>query len=222
MDLNRFPCKTDSRRFRISKCEKGESYNRSSYIFCMETLIDALPFTVDQSFEKKRKMHINALQSLLAVNKIDEPVQPLMKKCARLPHCFTLQCCYGHFLHEFQRDEENFEPVSAYREINTPIEFRISYIAWCIEASDLGRKLYDDLQAIISLDPAYIQFGSAQWFWNRCVNSYVLQVEPERDKEKDKTYIDYKEAVHIEQIRNTFFDAIEDIIDDHIMISSRT
>lgn len=57
------------------------------------------------------------------------------------------------------------------------VEYRIAYLALCIENSAPGRMLYDSLQAIPAINPQNIQFGSAHWFWERQVNSYVLQVK---------------------------------------------
>ena len=55
------------------------------------------------------------------------------------------------------------------------------------------------------LDSKYVQFGCAEWFWKRYLNSFVLQVEPERYSTKDKVLIEYNEAIYIENIRNKFF-----------------
>jgi len=69
------------------------------------------------------------------------------------------------------------------------------------------------------IDCKYIQFGCADWFWERQINSYTLQVEPERYSTKDRVFIDYKEALYIENIRNKFFKKMEDIIhnfSDHL------
>ena len=56
------------------------------------------------------------------------------------------------------------------------------------------------------IDSDYVQFGSADWFWSNQVNSYVLQVEPDRYKHQDTVLLPYKEALFIEKIRNAFFD----------------
>ena len=54
------------------------------------------------------------------------------------------------------------------------------------------------------IEPEYIQFGCAEWFWEQQVNSFVLQVEPKRFMDKDRLNIDYKEALYVEKIRNQF------------------
>ena len=61
-------------------------------------------------------------------------------------------------------------------------------------------------------DPENIQFCSAEWFWKRQVNSYALQVQPDRFKDKDRAFLDYKEALHIEKVRNTFFVQLQELL----------
>ena len=85
------------------------------------------------------------------------------------------------------------------------MEYRIAYIAFCIDNSDSGRRLFDDLKETTALDPENIQFCCAEWFWKKQINSYALQVEPERFKHEDKAILDYKDALKIENIRNKFF-----------------
>jgi len=62
---------------------------------------------------------------------------------------------------------------------------------------------------VSSVDSEYIQFGCADWFWERNVNSYALQVEPIRHMRKDQVRIEYGEALHIEKVRGRFFNEIE-------------
>ena len=85
------------------------------------------------------------------------------------------------------------------------VEYRIAYFAFCIDHNELGRKLLKALGEITAIDSENIQLCSAEWFWKRQVNSYALQVEPDRFKHKDTAILDYKEALHIENIRNKFF-----------------
>ena len=74
------------------------------------------------------------------------------------------------------------------------------------------RGLLEKLQTITSIDPENIQYCSARWFWRRQVNSYVLQVEPDRFKHKDKAILDYKEALYIENLRGEFFRKLEELL----------
>jgi len=47
------------------------------------------------------------------------------------------------------------------------VEYRIVYIAFCIENSFLGRELFESLKEITAIDPENIQFCCAEWFWKR-------------------------------------------------------
>lgn len=140
----------------------------------------------------------------LTDNMIDLPIVDLINGFNELPYCFTLQSCYGHFVYNDQKDTHNFEPLPIIDAI-AKVEYRIAYIAFCIENSLLGRELFESLKEITSLDPENIQFCCAEWFWKRQVNSYALQVEPDRFKRKDTAIVDFKEALHIEKIRKDFF-----------------
>jgi len=78
--------------------------------------------------------------------------------------------------------------------------------------SDLGRGLIEALNEITAIDPENIQFCCAEWFWKRQVNSYALQIEPDRFKCKDRAILDYREALHIEKIRNEFFVQLQELL----------
>ena len=90
------------------------------------------------------------------------------------------------------------------------MKYRIAYIALCIDNSDLGIRFIESLKDITLLDPDNIQFCSAAWFWERQINSYALQVEPERFKNQDTAMLDYQEALYIDELRNKFFLRIKD------------
>ena len=144
---------------------------------------------------------------------IDMPIVDLINGFNKLSHCFTLQSCYGHFVYNGQKDFHNLEPLSE-RDINTKVEYRIAYIAFCIENSPSGRELFESLKKITVIDPENVQFCCAEWFWKRQVNSYALQVEPDRFKCKDKAIVDFKEALHIEKIRNEFFIRLYELLNN--------
>jgi len=101
------------------------------------------------------------------------------------------------------------------KESLTRVEYRIAYIGFCIENSVSGKKLYEALKEVTAIDPKNVQFCCAEWFWEQQVNSYALQVEPERFKHMDKTTLDYREALHIEKIRNEFFSRLEALLSAH-------
>jgi hypothetical protein len=135
---------------------------------------------------------------------IDMPIIGLINGFNKLPYCFTLQSCYGHFVYNGQKDSHNLEPLPV-TEIIAKVEYRIAYIAFCIENSLMGKELFESLKEIETIDPENVQFCCAEWFWKKQFNSYALQVEPDRFKHKDMAILDYKEALHIEKIRSEFF-----------------
>jgi len=170
----------------------------------METFTTIKNFIDNPHFYKQRRKSLHQLDFAT----IDAPILEIIKGFSKLPYCFTLQSCYGHFLYDNQRNPTNTEPLPISDKIKK-VEYRIAYIALCIQNSELGMQLFHDLKKITAIDKKYIQFGCAEWFWKRQVNSFALQVEPERFLKRDKAVIDYHEALHIEQVRNKFFDEIK-------------
>ena len=140
----------------------------------------------------------------LTDNMIDAPIVKTVNSINRLPYCFTLQSCYGHFVYDGQKNPHNLEPLPIKGNIDK-VEYRIAYIAFCIENSLLGRKLFASFEEITTIDPENIQLCCAEWFWKKQANSYALQVEPERYKRQDTAILDFEEALHVEKIRNTFY-----------------
>jgi len=143
---------------------------------------------------------------------IDTPIVNLINGFNKLPYCFTLQSCYGHFVYNGQKDIHNVDPLPA-KEIIGQVEYRIAYIAFCIQNSASGRGLFKALKEITAIDPENVQFCCAEWFWKRQLNSYALQVEPDKFKHRDTAIIDFKEALHIEKIRNTFFIRLNELLE---------
>jgi len=135
---------------------------------------------------------------------IDMPIVGLINRFNGLPYCFTLQSCYGHFVYNDQKDTHNLDPLPE-KVIIEKVEYRIAYIAVCIENSALARGLFEALKKITYIDPENIQFCCAEWFWKTQINSYALQVQPDRFKSKDTAILDFKEALHIEKVRNICF-----------------
>lgn len=166
----------------------------------MRTFIELKTLVENPCYQEQRQKCLNGLANVI----IDAPIIELINDFNNLPCCFTLQSCYGHFIYNGQMDPNNLDPLPVTNTIST-VEYRIAYIAFCIDNSELGRRLFDDLKRITSIDPENIQFCCAAWFWKRQVNSYALQIEPDRFKRKDKAILGYKEVLKIENIRNKFF-----------------
>ncbi|MDD4356638.1 MAG: hypothetical protein PHN98_05240 [Smithellaceae bacterium] len=166
----------------------------------METFTELKELSKNPHYQLQRQKTLCDLTD----DMIDMPIVDLINGFNELPCCFTLQSCYGHFVYNDQTDTHNVEPLPRIGAI-AKVEYKIAYIAFCIENSLLGRELFESLKKIADLDPDNIQFCCAEWFWKRQINSYALQVEPDRFKRKDTAIIDFKEALHIEKIRNKFF-----------------
>lgn len=142
---------------------------------------------------------------------IDLPIAGLIDMITKIPFCFTLQSCYGHFIYPGQADRRSTQRLPLSDNL-TIIEYKIAYVALCIENSLLGKDLLNCLQRIPAIDPQYIQFGCADWFWKRQVNSYVLQVESSRYMTRDAITINYREALHIEKVRDAFFARLRQVV----------
>jgi len=177
----------------------------------MQTFITKRPIIENPNFSIQR----NFAHDNLNLDDIDTPIVDLIKDMAMLPYCFTQQCCYGHFVYDKQSNTHNLEPL---KQIDgaLDVEYRIAYIAICVDNSGEGLKLLAELEDVVNIDNANIQFGSATWFWNQQVNSYVLQVQPDRLKDKDKMIIDIQEAYHIESIKKLFFDQLKLLVKNRL------
>lgn len=173
----------------------------------LETFTEPKELVDNPRYQEQRQQSLSGLSDSM----IDAPIVKLINGFNRLPHCFTLQSCYGHFVHNRQKDSHNLEPLPITDDIDS-VEYRIAYIGFCIENSDSGRELFEALKGITTINPENIQFCCAEWFWNRQVNSYALQVEPDRFKDKDKAILDYWEALQIEKIRSEFFIRLQELI----------
>jgi len=74
----------------------------------METFTALKAFEDDPYYHAKRDETLRKLQ----IRSIDAPLVELINAFAKLPYCFTLQSCYGHFIHKGQRNHKNTEPLS--------------------------------------------------------------------------------------------------------------
>jgi hypothetical protein len=175
----------------------------------LETFTKLKPFIDNPHYREQRQRSL----TMLDITTIDTPIVAIITGFTKLSYCFTLQSCYGHFVHSAQPESDDIEPLPLSDSITT-VEYRIAYIALCIENSSLGRHLFQDLEQIPAIDPEYIQFGCAEWFWEQQVNSYALQVEPKRHMTKDKVRVGYQEALHIEKIRNQCFAQLEKLLQE--------
>ena len=175
----------------------------------METFTNLKELAENTHYQVQRQKILSDLTD----DMIDAPLIDLVKGFNKLPYCFTLQSCYGHFVLNGQKDSHNLEPLPV-KDTIAKVEYRIAYIAFCIENSLLGRELFESLKEITAIDPENVQYCCAEWFWKRQVNSYMLQVEPDRFKRRDTAIVDFKEALHIEKIRNEIFIRLYELLEN--------
>jgi hypothetical protein len=166
----------------------------------METFIEALAMVDNPDYSVQR---LRALAKL-DINDIDAPIADLIIRLNRQPYCFTLQCCYGHFVKTSLEHAHELCELPGLTD-TTVVEYRIAYIAFCIENSPAGRTFLGELTLLTTIDPACVQFGCAEWFWKQQANSYILQVEPHSHKDKDRVRLGIREAECVETVRNRFF-----------------
>jgi hypothetical protein len=165
----------------------------------LETFTEPREFVENTRYTQDRQDALAALD----LGSIDEPIVDIVAGFAMLTHCFTLQCCYGHFICAPEQDPHSFELIP--RGYAGLVRYRIAYIAFCLETGLRGWALRERLARVPTVYPGYIQFGSADWFWERWVNSYALQVEPVAHQLKDEAILEPAEASHTQRARYLFF-----------------
>ena len=74
----------------------------------------------------------NKMLAGLSNDMIDDPIIDIVNGFNRLPCCFTVQCCYGHFTHYHQKNPHNFEPIPAAENISS-VKYGLAYICFCID-----------------------------------------------------------------------------------------
>jgi hypothetical protein len=173
----------------------------------LETYTEPKKLVENPHYQEQRRQSLAGLSD----DMIDAPIVDVINGFNKLPYCFTMQSCYGHFIYNNQKDAYNLEPLPITDDVAT-VEYRIAYLCLCIQNSALGSGLLEALNEITAIDPQNVQLCCAEWFWERQVNSYALQVEPDRFKHRDTAILDYREAVHIEKIRNEFFIQLRELI----------
>jgi hypothetical protein len=109
----------------------------------LETYIEPKELTENPDYKMQRQETLTGLSYAT----IDAPIIKTIKGLNELPCCFTIQSCYGHFLYKGQED--------LYVTIDI-VEYRIAYIALCVENSNSGRRLLNDLKTLTKIDPENI------------------------------------------------------------------
>ena len=167
----------------------------------METFMAFRDMVPNPGFGDQRRRVLDGLADVA----IDAPIVSIVQHLNLLPFCFTLQSCYGHFLYTGCSDPLNCRALPA-TVPDDAVDYHIAYIAFCLDRCPDGEHFLDRIRTIVDIDPAYIQFGCAGWFWDQQVNSYVIQVEPARFKYQDTATLAFSEGLVVEERRRRFYD----------------
>lgn len=173
----------------------------------METFMAYREMVPNPAFEDQRRKALGSLTNV----QIDPPIVEMVNTLNRLPFCFTLQSCYGHFLYAGCSDPQNCNALPASIS-GDRVEYRIAYVAFCLDRSPEGERFLDNIKTIVDIDPEYIQFGCAQWFWDQQVNSYVIQVVPDGFKYQDVASLMPPQALVVEKRRHQFYDWLDRLL----------
>jgi hypothetical protein len=176
----------------------------------METFTEARSLVRNDGYAAERRAALEALD----LSALDPPVVDVVAGFNRLPHCFTLQCCHGHFLTTTAQDDHSLAPLPA--GFSGTVRYRIAYVAFCVDTDDRGRAFLERLSRVPESDPAYVQFGSADWFWDQWLNSYTLQVEPAAHRLKDQAALSAGEAMQTQRARDRFFDELRRVLAEEL------
>lgn len=172
----------------------------------METFTEARTLVRNDGYAAEREAALAALD----LDAIDAPIVDVVEAFRPLTHCFTLQCCYGHFLTMPGQDERSLSAIPD--GFSGAVHYRIAYIAFCVDTGDRGRALLQKLSRVPEIEPAYMQFGSADWFWDQWPNSYTLQVEPAAHRFKDQAVLTTGEAMRTQRARDQFFEELRRVL----------
>ncbi len=163
----------------------------------LETFTETREFVESAHYAKDRQDALEALD----LKSIDALIVDVVAGFSTFPQCFTLQCCCGHFVCAPGQSPRSLEPIAP--GCRGAVTYRIAYLALCLENSPRGWALREALARIPEIAPGYVQFGSADWFWERWVNSCVLQVEPAVHRLKHEVVLGPIEPLRTQRARTS-------------------
>jgi hypothetical protein len=180
----------------------------------METFTEPRALVHNERYANDRRVALHALD----LSAIDPPIVDLVEAFRPLTFSFTLQCCYGHFLPRAAQGDHSLAPLPG--DHVGEVRYRIAYVALCIEESELGSMFLEKLSRVPEIEPAYVQFGCADWFWEQWPNSYTLQVEPTVHRFKDQVVLTAEEALRTQRVRDRFFEELRRLLTDEAVRAS--
>jgi hypothetical protein len=185
----------------------------------VETYTEERPLVEDHGFRPRKDRSRAEIRELLRSGAIDPLMTAIVEEISSIPCCYTIQSCGGHFIRLDVPGEHDSTSVPDSDDSGKVLRYRIAYIAFCVERSEGGRRLLDIFRAVAETDPEYIQFGCASWFWERCVNSYIVQVGPRRNASEDSFEIGLVEARRVEMARELFFEGLRRVAAESRMMN---
>ncbi len=175
----------------------------------METFCAAKDLRENPGFAQKKQRSLRELDPGI----LDPEMKDLVVACNQIPHCYTLQSCSGHIVIPRDAPPEDWQrlPVT---EPPGKAMYQLAYLALVVRDDADGRGLLDGLAAIATTNPDFIQMGSADWFWKEQgqVNSYVLQVSPQRFQHQDHFEMQCEEAFLWLAARGEFMAGLGDLL----------
>jgi hypothetical protein len=176
----------------------------------VETFVEARSLVRHEAYGPDRQAALEALD----LDAVDAPIVDIVEAFNLLPYCFTLQCCYGHFLTPTATDDHSLAPVPL--GYMGAVRYRIAYVAFCVEADGRGRAWLERLSRVPEIEPAYVQFGCADWFWDQWPNSYTLQVEPAAHRFRDQAVLTAGEAEQTQRARDLSFEELRRVLAEEL------
>jgi hypothetical protein len=172
----------------------------------VETFTEPRALVRHAGYASDRQAALDALD----LSALDPPVIDVVESFRPLPYCFTLQACYGHFLTAPGQDEHSLDPLPESH--GGSVRYRIAYVAFCIQDTEPGQAFLERLSRVPEVEPAYVQFGCTDWFWDQWPNSYTLQVEPAAHRFKDQAVLPAGEAMQTQRARDRFFEELRRLL----------
>jgi hypothetical protein len=178
----------------------------------METFTEARSLVRNDSYAAERQAALEALD----LSAVDAPIGDVVEAFRPLQYCYTLQCCYGHLLTSPVQGDHSLAPLPD--GFTGTVRYRIAYVAFCVDTGDRGRAFLEKLSRVPEIDPAYVQFGSADWFWDQWLNSYTLQVEPAAHRFKDQAVLTAGEGLRVQRARDQFFEELRRVLAEEALL----
>jgi hypothetical protein len=86
----------------------------------METFTEPKELIENPRYQEQRRQSLAGLSD----DMIDAPIVDIINGLNKLPYCFTMQSCYGHFICNNQKDPYNLEPLPVTDDV-VRVEYRI-------------------------------------------------------------------------------------------------